>query len=55
MDKSKQAKSVYLTKENINYIQIKAIKAGEDFSTTLNNILNERRYNEQFNSCQNQF
>lgn len=52
---NKTSKCVYLKKDNKQYVKQEADKMNQDFSTTLNQIIEERRFNEQFNSCQNNF
>ena len=52
---NKESKCVYLKIDNIQYIEERAAKVNQDFSTTLNDVIEERRYNEQFDSCQNNF
>lgn len=53
--KGKAAKSVYLKKENIEYIEEKAKQTNNDFSSVLNQTIEMRRRNEEFDSCQNEF
>lgn len=48
--------SVYITTANEEFIKREAEKTQKKrFSTALNEIIDARRYNEQFNSCQNEF
>ena len=49
-------KCVTLQTSNINYIEslCRALKI-KSFSKTLNQVIEERRMNEKFDSCQNEF
>ena len=48
--------SVYITTANEEFVKEEAKKNQErGFSTALNKIIDARRYNEQFNSCQDKF
>ena len=47
---------VYITTSNEEFIKKEIAKTpNKRFSTILNEIIDERRYNEEFNSCQNEF
>ena len=47
---------VYITTPNENFIKQKMRKNKDKyFSTVLNEIIDLRRYNEEFNSCQDEF
>lgn len=47
---------VYITTPNENFIKREMEKSkGKYFSTVLNEIIDSRRYNEEFNSCQDEF
>ena len=53
--KDRISKSVYLKRENFEFIREKAEQENTDFSNIVNKTIEIRRYNEQFNSCQNEF
>lgn len=47
---------VYITTPNEEFIKREASKVkGRHFSTALNEIIDERRYNAEFDYCQNEF
>lgn len=49
-------KSVALLKDNVKYIEeVGKLQKIKSFSRVLNEVINERRLNEEFDSCQNEF
>ena len=49
-------KSVALLKDNVEYIEdLGRLQKIKSFSRVLNEVIKERRMNEEFSSCQNEF